>query len=194
MTHNSNPSSNELMLDQLWQAQSARKIDPEHIARQAKSQQFKQRLYITLDILSLLPLLFLFTLDLELTLFLTWFLAINCIAVFATVIYFVKLRWVAAFGQDDSTERYIQRLIKQYRNNAKIALVHKHSAWISWLALVVAFAFKYYSDGINADTQGLKLGAIFIGFSLFLAAWALWAHKRQGRFEKEAEDLIQLSE
>jgi hypothetical protein len=192
MTADSNKQNAMPELEHLWKAQHVASVNSDRVIELAKSQRLKQRLYILLDLLSLLPLLWLFTIVDELSVFLKWFVAINCVAVLAMVFYFTRLRWLTAFNQRDTTENYTQRLIKQFNNNAKIAKVNKHSAWMSLLVAVLGISISYYLNPDDVVINLPKFSLMLLAAGAFLAGWTIWAHKRQRRFEDEAKELQKL--
>lgn len=185
MTNNQDP------LNQLWQQQSAETPDIAGISRQWKRLQLKQRLYVTMDIMSvLIPLvLILFYAD-KLDRF--TFLFILCVMVLSLP-FIVYLTWLRRFSlgwSSSNTEQYIQKLRKQITNNIKIAYVTKHSIWPTIFIPVVHFGGLYYLDIMPPEKIFAK-APIVIGFVavMSIGIW-IWANKRQKRFSK---DLVHLN-
>jgi hypothetical protein len=173
----------------IWQTQQTLKIDSQQVAKQAKEQVYKQRFYIFLDFLSLSPFALLFLIDFTFPTFLKVLTAIVFIAGLSMVIYFTKLRWNAAFAQTQTTADYLTVLIKQYENNALIARINKHSAWISCIVSVVAMALTLHFSERTWEERGLRVVIISIIMIVLLAAWYIWADKRQQRFKDQADRL-----
>jgi hypothetical protein len=179
----------EMNLEDLWQQQTEILVDTLVITKMAKLQQRKQRLYIGLDIASLLPIPLLFIFLDKLTPFLKAFLLANAIAGVVMVAYFIKLRWAAAFSNRDHTGRYQQNLLQQLKNNAQIAYINKHVAWIAlFISILVVAVHGWWIDEEIIKTIR-KVGLSFAIAGGFLIPWWFWASKRQSRFEKEARNL-----
>jgi Flp pilus assembly protein TadB len=179
----------DINLDDLWQQQTEISVDTVVIAKMAKSQQRKQRLYIGLDIASLLPISLLFIFLDKLTPFLKVFLLANAIAGVVMVAYFIKLRWAAAFSNHNHTGRYQQDLLQQLKNNAQIAYVNKHLAWMLLFISILAVAIHGWWIDEEIMKTIKKMGLCFAIAGGFLTPWWFWASKRQIRFEKEARNL-----
>jgi hypothetical protein len=173
----------------IWQTQQTLNIDSQQVAKQAQEQVYKQRFYIFLDFLSLSPFALLFLIDFTFPTFLKVLTAIVFIAGLSMVIYFTKLRWNAAFAQTQTTADYLAVLIKQYENNALIARINKHSAWISCIVSVVAMALTLHFSERTWEERGLRVVIISIIMIVLLAAWYIWADKRQQRFKDQADRL-----
>ncbi|MFT6270583.1 MAG: Flp pilus assembly protein TadB [Alphaproteobacteria bacterium] len=176
-------------LDDLWQQQTEMSVDTVKIAKMAKSQRRKQRLYISLDIASLLPIPFIFIYLDNITAFLKAFLLINAIAGVVMVAYFIKLRWAAAFSNHNHTGRYQQNLLQQLKNNAQIAYINKHVAWMVLLLSIIVVAVHGWSIDEEILKTIKKMGLSFAIIGAFLIPWWFWASKRQIRFEQEALNL-----
>lgn len=188
MTNNSGalPSvedNNELAA--LWQQQPTLNVNVEEIVNLAKSQRRKQRFYMVLDFLSLLPLVVILFLDLKLSPLLQAFLLANAVAAIIVVSYFTKLRWHSAFGQLKSTTEYINVSLQQLRNNARIANINKHLAWVAAVGGILIVLAQIY---LGED----EIGSAFIRISvliILLLTWTVWAYKREKRFLNEVKAL-----
>lgn len=182
------PSAAEIDLTDLWQQQDSLNVNIEKIKQQAISQTRKQRLYIFVDIISLTPLLLLFFIDIKLSPILKGFLGLNFFAAFVMAAYLFKLRWISAFGNAVTIQDYKTNLLKQLKNNAKIAYLNKHMCWIVAVSICVLLLFSAWYESWTIE-QFTKKTAISIGIvSLMLVPWYIWANKRQKRFEKEVLD------
>lgn len=177
----------------IWQTQQTLNIDSQQVAKQAKEQVYKQRFYIFLDFLSLSPFALLFLIDFTFPTIFKVLTAIVFIAGLSMVIYFTKLRWNAAFAQTQTTADYLTVLIKQYENNALIARINKHSAWISCIVSVIAMALALHFSDRTWEERGLRVVIICIIMIVLLAAWYIWADKRQQRFKDQADRLREVN-
>ncbi|WP_395342184.1 hypothetical protein PN836_000315 [Ningiella sp. W23] len=177
-------------LSKLWQSQPAHTVDINEIKRQANSQKIKQRVYMASDILSLTPFLLFVFVDLNLSLVLKIFIGFVFLSSLIMVGYFVKLRWQGAFGNAQDTNKYVSSLIKQYKNNALIAQINKHVGWMVTPLAIGAMTYVHVVERANVDEKidNILISSAFI--TLFSVIWCIWAHKRQKRFEKQANDLL----
>ena len=189
MTFDPSTADQTPSLDALWQQQSTLNVDTRKVVKMAKSQRLKQRFYIFLDVMSLTPYLLFLVWDIELTIFLKAFIAVNAFAGMIMIGYFIKLRWISAFGEYTSTEDYKTRLLQQLKNNAKIAFINKHLAWVSMLLAVsvIALHATFFEDEPFVFTK--KIIMVSIIAPLLLVPWWIWASKRQARFEREFNTL-----
>lgn len=190
MTHK---KQNILNLDDLWQQQGEISVDTVEIVKMAKSQQWKQRLYMAIDIVGLLPLPLLLIFMDKLTPFLKAFIIVNAFAGAVMVAYFIKLRWAAVFSNHNNTEQYQQNLLQQLKNNARIAFVNKHVAWAVLLISIAAVAIHGWLIDEETSKTIRKMGLSFAIAGGFLIPWWFWASKRQLRFEREARNLQNIS-
>jgi membrane protein YdbS with pleckstrin-like domain len=190
------PQNDKVDLNMLWGQQDRISIDLADIKKRAKQQTRKQRWYIAVDILSFLPILIFFFVEHNLNALLKAFLMINFVGMVITVAYIIKLRWLSAFGQSKNTEDYKNSLLKQLKNNAKIARLNKHLCWIVVLAMSLILVLNTWYEASGFETF-LSKGILILGVTIvLLLPWYLWARKRQIRFEREAKELetSQLSE
>lgn len=179
-------------LETLWRTQEVFNLDIEEIKKSAIHHRRKQRRYIFIDVLSITPLFLFFFIDLDLTPFLKTLLWVNLLASTVVVVYLISLRWKAAFSQCKSTQEYTELTLKQLKNNAHIARINKHCGW---LAIVIAISCVFM-HGMLQDYSPekilYKVGLVFVFTALLLIPWTIWAHKRQSRFTKEAEQFQNL--
>lgn len=189
MTFETSSSNHEQTLNALWQQQERLDIDSSKVIKMAKSQRLKQRFYMFMDMLSLTPWLLFFVWDIQLSLFLKVFIVLNAIAGTVMIAYFIKLRWISAFGEHSSTEDYKTTLLQQLKNNARIAFINKHLAWISYLAasLIIFLHALFIEQGPFEFTK--KILVLGMVAPLMLLPWWIWASKRQARFEREYKNL-----
>lgn len=184
-----NSSDHQDLLSDIWQAQKPVKIDIEAIKAQALKQQSKQRLYAVMDILSLLPFILFFHFYDQLPMSMRVFITSVFIISVLWVVYFLKLRWLSIKGLTMNTQDYPQHLLKQLRNNKKIAYLNKHAGWVVCIAILVAHIASGLLGEISLDRA---LHNAFVSFGMIFIAmipWVVWCHKRQRRFEKEAAEL-----
>jgi len=182
---NQNQRDEPLDLSSVWQQQKPLTVDLVDIKRQAQQQTRKQRLYILVDLLSLLPVIIFFILDLTLTAIMQTFLYVSFVIAGINMIYFLKLRWVSAFGAIQNTEDYKQTLLKQLGNNAKIARINKHLSWIVVVAMILLITINNWYYEVAIATSLKKLSIATAVMMLCLVPWYIWANKRQARFERE---------
>lgn len=181
-------SDAEIDLSDLWLQQNSLTVNINEIKQQAISQTRKQRFYILIDILSLTPLILFLFIDIKLSPILKGFLGINFFAAFVTATYFIKLRWVSAFGNAATIEEYKSSLLKQLKNNAKIAYLNKHMCWVVALAICVLLLLSGWFEVWTIE-QTLKKTVVSLGMvTALLVPWYFWANKRQKRFENEVVD------
>lgn len=192
MNNDSTDNRAESDFNQLWQKQPTLKVYTDQIVKQAKQQRVKQRLYMALDVLGVLPVFVLLAGDIKLTPFLKWFIALNMLALALMLIHIAKLRWVAAFGQGKTTERYIHTLLQQLKNNAKIAYINKHSAWMAMLVAISGVAINEYLYPKGTPIEWAEITLILAVTNIVIVAWMIWAHRRQIGFEKKAKELERL--
>ncbi|GLR71306.1 hypothetical protein [Agaribacter marinus] len=188
MTNNSDalPSvedNNELAA--LWQQQPALNVNVEEIVNLAKSQRRKQRFYISIDLLSILPWLVILSVGIELSTLLKIFFLV-CASVATTIsVYFIKLRWHSAFGQFNNTTEYINACLQQLRNNARIANLSMHLGWIAASGGIAVVLMQLYFGEDEVIGAAVRICIFIIWFSL----WGIWAYKREKRFLNEVKAL-----
>ncbi|MGB3727264.1 MAG: hypothetical protein WA981_16050 [Glaciecola sp.] len=178
-----NDSHKNDLLDDIWQTQKTHEIDIKEVVKLAKNQQRKQRVYIALDILSLSPFALLFIIDIQLSMPMYIFIACVFMSGLTMVGYFIKLRWYAAFGDISNTANFTQTLLKQYKNNALIAKINKHTGWmIATATIVITSVMQLFSDD-ELSVSVKKLAVVSAAMLAFGIPWCIWAHNRQKRFE-----------
>lgn len=179
-------------LAELWQAQPVTAIDVAQIRRDYRRQRVKQRCYMVLDILGVVPVLLL-----------AWFkwdalssAAATMIVVLGSILlpllgYLLWLRRIAAFGSNVSTTDYLARLTQQMHNNARIAWLTKHSSWLTPLFITAFYAVMYLRQELPESKYVLV--ASFIGLmGLIMPGIFWWASRRQARFSQQARALTEL--
>lgn len=172
-------------LNDLWQQQQIDPIDVKQLQKDFFRQQLKQRLYMFMDIMSMV--FFVAVLfwawskmdSLEIGIMVGLF-----IITVPFVAYLVWLRRHAAFGQVSDTRDYIDSLVRQMRNNARIAFLTKHSAWVTELFMLLFNGLMYWQGNIEAEKVNSVL--VILGVTtLGMIGFYVWAHRRQQRFERE---------
>ena len=176
-------------LQEMWQEQITHSVDIAEIAKEAKTQRRKQRLYVALDILSLTPCAMFFFIEGEFSFAFYVFIACIFVSGLAMVAYFLKLRWLAAFGDITDTHDFTSTLIQQYKNNALIARINKHVGWLSGVASVTVALVLLVMQGETLDESLKKLGIVTMLMIGFCIPWCIWAHRRQKRFESQVANL-----
>jgi len=187
-----NSSDNDLSA--LWQAQPVSNVDVEEVKKTFKSQTRKQRLYFLMDCLSLVPGIWIFILY--------W----DELPVAARALYFglmflvipllgyqLWLRRVAAFGSNAQTNNHVQQLKKQFKNNARIAFINKHSAWVAVLIVIAFNTIFTLAKAAEEREYGVVLLVTAITAGI-MAVWYVWAHRRQKQFEKKLTALHDMSD
>lgn len=187
-----NDNNNDELLSSIWQQQTSHTVDVQALIKQARSQRSKQRFYIFLDVLSLVPFLLFFILDFPNSVLLYVLLSVLFASSVVMVIYFTKLRWYAAVGDITNTNDYVSTLIKQYKNNAQIAKINKFSGY-----LVLPFGVLISITLSLAENRPLQdtISNIFVTFGMmlvFMIPWCWWAGRRQLRFEQKCQQLSDL--
>jgi len=181
-------------LSALWQAQPVSNVDLEEVKKTFKSQTRKQRLYFLIDCLSLVPGVWIFIHywgELPVTARVLYFGLM--FFVIPLLGYQLWLRRVAAFGSNAQTNNHVQQLKKQFKNNARIAFINKHSARIA-VPIVIAFNTIFtLAKAAEEREYGLVLMVTAITAGI-MAVWYVWAHRRQKQFEKKLTALNNMSD
>lgn len=179
-------------LQSLWQQQSVNAIDMSDVRKRFRAQRWKQRCYLTLDILAMLPLTYvlLFMQDefaaTPMGWLGLWVLGGICLVF---VLYIAWLRRHALFGGEAQTEDHLKKLSKQFANNARIAMLTKHSCWVTVLMLFVYYLVMYEAGEIDAEQWRSILFILLPLTCVVMFAMGGWAHRRQRRFERDWERL-----
>ena len=181
-------------LARLWQTQKVSTIDAGQIEKDCRRQTLKQRAYLFLDFACLIPMVifFIYQWD-QLSRAAAAMIVVLLVVTTPIFIYLARLRWLAAAGFQTSTANYLDMLIKQMRNNARIAWLTKHSSWTTALFLVVFYAVMFVLGEIPEERQFKAILAIVIT-SIAMAGFYQWARKREARFQKKAEELLALKQ
>ncbi len=181
-------------LARLWQTQKVSTIDTEQIEKDCRRQTLKQRLYLFLDFACLVPMVIFFTLQWEqLSRAAAIMIVVLLVVTLPIFIYLARLRWLAAAGFQTATANYLDMLIKQMQNNARIAWLTKHSSWTTALFLIGFYAVLFALGEVPQARQSKALLAISIT-SVAMAGFYFWARKREIRFHQKAEELLALKQ
>ncbi|MBU2978518.1 hypothetical protein [Alteromonas sp. C1M14] len=180
-------------LSALWQAQPVSQIDVDEVRNTFKSQTKKQRLYFLMDCLSIIPAVWMFILywD-EFPISVRGLYFGLMLLVIPLLGYQLWLRRVAAFNSNVQTTDHVQKLKKQFKNNARIAFVNKHSAWLAVL-IVVVFNTAFSLAKAAEEREYTLLFLVTGGTTVIMAIWYVWAHCRQKSFEKKLAALNEIS-
>ena len=109
------------------------------------------------------------------------------------LVYQLWLRRVAAFSRDTQTADHLTQLIKQIKNNVKIAVITKHSTWTAVL-FGCAFLVERYFYGELTPAKVMKMAIVMTSMSVVMLVWYVWASKRQKRFERQLETLEKMAQ
>ena len=179
----------------LWQQQAVSEIDMTQIQIELTKQRWKQRLYMTIDILSPLPLiLMLYFMHDELSPISLWTVIITLALTIPVVIYIAWLRRHAAFRSSQSTQSYLEVLQKQMANNEKIARFTKHSSWMSATVLVVLNLYRLLSGELTQKPD-FSMNTFYFWITAGVVACAhcyFWARGRERRFKRRQQELASL--
>lgn len=187
MTDNHDP------LSQLWQEQKVEKPDLEAISKKWRSIKIKQRLYVFLDLSSVIfcVVILMFLNDKLSTFSRLMFICMTLISAI-WVIYNTWLRRFSLGGTELSTDGYLLRLKKQLNNSITIATMCKHSVWpiLAFIILhEVGMAYFYGIDGEKFTRKILILGVLH---GVLMPATWVWADRRAKRFKRELAALNDL--
>tara|TARA_B100001765_G_C19431257_1_gene305675 strand:- start:57 stop:635 length:579 start_codon:yes stop_codon:yes gene_type:complete len=176
-------------LSSLWQAQTVNDIDLAAVKQGFMSQRKKQRLYMAVDIGAFIPALFLlyhFWSELSFTV-----KAVNLtvgVIALPLLIYQLWLRRVAAFSRNVSTLDHLDVLTKQIKNNVRIAIITKHSTWISMVLVMLTMALQYVVDDVSTSKLSFMFG-VLAATAFIMGVWYVWAAKREQRFRRQLDGL-----
>ncbi len=180
-------------LELLWQQQSVQHLDIKKIERQFKSQRRKQRCYLIADIFSLLPLAYVLIFMQEklskLAFVLIAVIGLISVVYVGALIYF---RRHAVFHRHANTHDYLSSLRKQMLNNVLIARLTRHFCWVVLLGIAAFYGILYWADELNPE-RGLTYSLVLVASVISTVACYVWAHKREKRFQAEAERLEALN-
>ena len=187
-------NSRDNELSALWQAQPVSNVDVDEVKKTFESQTRKQRLYFLIDCLSLVPGVWIFIHywdELPVTARVLYFGLM--LFVIPLLGYQLWLRRVAAFGSNAQTNNHLQQLKKQFKNNARIAFINKHSAWVAVLIVIAFNTIFTLAKAAEEREYGIVLIVTAITAGI-MAVWYVWAHRRQKQFEKKLTALNDMSD
>ena len=176
-------------LSALWQTQPVTTIDVEEVKSSLRSERTKQRWYMVIDSLAFVPAIYFLINSWDKFTFVAHAMFIfMLITALPLLIYQLWLRRVAAFSKDTQTADHLIQLIKQIKNNVKIAFITKHSTWTAVL-FGYAFLLERYFFGDPTPEKIMKMAIVMTSLSIGMLVWYVWAHKRQKRFERQLKTL-----
>ena len=190
----STDNSRDNDLSALWQAQPVSNVDVDEVKKTFESQTRKQRLYFLIDCLSLVPGVWIFIHywdELPVTARVLYFGLM--LFVIPLLGYQLWLRRVAAFGSNAQTNNHLQQLKKQFKNNARIAFINKHSAWLAVLIVIAFNTIFTLAKAAEEREYGVVLLVTAVTAGI-MAVWYVWAHRRQKQFEKKLTALNDMSD
>jgi Na+/H+ antiporter NhaB len=166
----------------------------DEVKKTFKSQTRKQRLYIMVDCLSLIPMAWMFLYYWSEFPPLVRILNVGLIVFILPLLgYQLWLRRVAAFGSNAQTKNHVQQLKKQFKNNARIAFINKHSAWLAVLIVIAFNTIFTLAKAAEEREYGVVLLVTAVTAGI-MAVWYVWAHRRQKQFEKKLTALNDMSD
>lgn len=179
-------------LTTLWQQQPVTNIDIEEVKSAFKKEQKKQRLFMLLDFLGVVPTAFIIYWKWDMFSTLASIMIVGvyllCIPLLA---YQLWLRRVVAFNNTQKTQGHLESLIKQMENNAKIAWLTKHSCWLAILFLVVFMGTMYLQGELSEGSNMKRL--ISLGITFGALGWAYqWANKRERKAKQRLAAFIDM--
>ncbi|GFD72321.1 hypothetical protein ACI7YQ_19100 [Alteromonas marina] len=181
-------------LSALWQAQTVTTINLDEVKASLGSERTKQRWYMVLDLLMIVPGIYVF--------FKYWdnmsyiaqmiilFISISSLPFLA---YQLWLRSEAAFYKNAQTADHLAKLTKQIKNNVRIAYMTKHSTWIG-MAFGAGLALERLFSGELTSEKLARMVVVMSSISIVMLMWYVWAHKRQKRFERQFETLKSMAQ
>ncbi len=104
------------------------------------------------------------------------------------LIYQLWLRRVAAFSRNVSTLDHLDVLTKQIKNNVRIAIITKHSTWISMVLVMLTMALQYVVDDVSTSKLSFMFG-VLAATAFIMGVWYVWAAKREQRFRRQLDGL-----
>lgn len=175
-------------LQKLWQQQPTPPLDVRRIRQDCRRQVWRQRSYLAFDLLSTVGVIvYLGYLWHDLSTLAASLVVAVMLITLPMVVMLVRLRWLAVRGFQTTTADYLALLIRQMHNNAKIARITKHSAWLSEVLLLLIFGAMFATGDLSASRQGPALISL-LGVTVAMTVCYIWAHRRQQRFlQKQAE-------
>ncbi|GGW91363.1 hypothetical protein [Alteromonas halophila] len=181
-------NSNE-ELSELWQSQPVSDVDIAQIKQDFRGQVIKQRCYMLLDVLGMLPAILLVWLGWASFSPLAAGMLVGLGMVLLPVVgYLLWLRRIAAFGSASTTTEYLHQLTRQMQNNARIAWLTRHSAWLTPLFIAVFYLVMFVRGEMTPDRYPVVAGAL-LGMCCLMAVFYRWALLRERRFTRLAKQL-----
>ncbi|WP_018982239.1 hypothetical protein [Salinimonas chungwhensis] len=172
----------------LWHSQSVTPVDIAIIKKRLRSARIKHRLYLLLDCLCLIPLIYLFYWSRDVIhgperYFL---LGIGVMAIGYTA-YLTWLRRLSLVS-GKATQDHLRVFLRQLENNIRIARVTRHSAWVAQ-GLLVGFYCWLYVSGKLPEAKFVPVIIALAAAGLANAIFYVWATRRQQRFIQELHQL-----
>ena len=179
-------------LANLWQQQPTLSVDATEVRRRASRMRMKHAFYALLDFGALilgLAILFIARDKFSNVFFWGMLIFIGVVAVFTLYVVYLRRHALLLRVGSDSTQAYLTTLLAQAKNNIKIAIITKHSCWISFLALVGFWLLIGVFDDIPYDTWLRKtLISSALAFVLMVGMW-FWASWRERKFRRLVQSL-----
>ncbi|MEW9797805.1 hypothetical protein [Alteromonas sp. CYL-A6] len=181
-------------LGALWQSQPVATLDLNEIKRAYRRQTRQQRLYLAIDLLSALPAIILVWLGWDEFSPLAAGLLVGLGVVLLPCLgYLVWLRRIAAFSRSEHTRDHLNQLVRQMKNNVRIAWLTRHSAWVTPVFIAVFYVLLYANGEIAAQKVSSVMTS-FVVICLSMAGFYVWAGRREKRFSRRYEELKRLAE
>ena len=178
----------EQELSTLWQTQQVKQVDINQVKQRLRNLQVKQRCYLLLDILMLIPFGWLvFWAPEHLSTSAGVFVMLLGVVTAGYTLYLGWLRRSVILGRL-TTADHVALLRQQLTNNVRIAGISKHSAWLCQLAICGFFINEWLVENFRPDSL-LTFSAIMTGVTLFNIGFYVWAARRQRRFRDEVAAL-----
>ncbi len=181
-------------LSALWQAQPVTTINIEEVKANLSSERTKQRWYMVIDALMLVPGVYVFMKYWDNMTYVSHMIIVfMLITTSPFLIYQLWLRRVAAFYKNTQTADHLARLTKQIKNNVKIAWMTKHSTWLGMIFGAVIALERYFFGELTPE-KVMKMAIVMTSMSVVMIVWYVWASKRQKRFERQLETLEKMAQ
>ena len=181
-------------LSALWQAQPVTTIDLEEVKASLRSERTKQRWYMLVDSLAFIPAVYVLVITWEEFTFVAQAMFIfMLITALPLLVYQLWLRRVAAFSKDTQTADHLMQLTKQIKNNAKLAVITKHST-LTAVLFGCGFLLERYFYGELTPEKIVKMAIVMTTISIVMLVWYVWAKKKQKRFERQLETLEKMAQ
>ena len=181
-------------LSDLWQTQPTNTIDVSEVKKSFNSERVKQRFYILIDLILLLPPFYLMYLAWgEMTFAARALCAFMVVTALPLLMYQLWLRRVAAFTKDSHTLDHLKQFTHQIKNNIRIAFITKHSAWPAFIILPL-FVLERHLAGVLTPEKWETIMIALPVASVIIIVWGVWAQRRQKRFEKQLAALQSMAD